>query len=1186
MIKDIGGGIMNAREFQAMLVKYPESMDNAQKFESYMKDLYPEQKMEVNILVDLFKLDIVAKIKVASELDNAIFYQVKKQLSEVYGVSETVASECVEIWLKGYGEGVLGKVCSFSASEIPDVVLPNELGQNTVKTFADAPFKFNIPKLVRFDDRIEVSSTFTFKSSDPSAEAIIYQARFTDRIGVNFDSIIEDCVLLREKNAMKSVRFDIKTDGKHPSTQKAQLKIQIMTNGGAIYQLEYHTDDKHNVLFDGISSANQDDDEVNDYKRIVGTYFSKKVNKGNNNSGDIPSDGGGLGAPAQLIKIPEIEEYKKALLREKYFLQKEGGRKYKVTDGKKLNTNRGLVTYAFDMESELFLSDDAPITLKVGLREATGSVLVCEGFNISVMIDKDFGDTISSAMISVEPWKLLESQVNRLESINASDTLAIRLMQDGPNLATSETINMIAKGQNAAHEKIEDSDITIIWGPPGTGKSYTMANVAIDYLSQGKTVLMVSHSNISVDGVVNQVVDQLKTSGRNDWLRHGKVLRYGYVRDEKLEANRDAVAFNYALDRNPDLKHQMDILTEKKKTLKRGGTAMASQLDLVEKDLKKLRGMIRAEESKFVQKADMVATTISKAVIDHIFDDRKYDLVMFDEVSMAYVTQLICAARLAYEKFVCVGDFNQLSPIAQSEAAKVLQVDVFSYLGIIDSQGNIHNHEWLVMLDEQRRMLPNISAFPSKYVYKNLLKDHPSTGQKVAIANRLPLAGEAMSLVDLAGTYCAADKNMDNSRYNIVSALMSFALALQTEHKGNTEAVGVITPYAAQARLIGAMIQDELGNTSGEISCATVHQFQGSERDTIIFDAVESYPGNQAGFLMTKNDNRALVRLINVAITRARGKLVVVANSKFWLSALEGKNNFFVQLVKYLIEKCHVVKHAENKSLEALLSNVDFGKNIKFYGDASNALSGVINDIKKAKSKIVISIPDSEMEEGVNDSLLAAIRNAAANAVTVNCKVGDYKGMSDDWKKISLATENATFPLVVIDDAVVWYGAPITKGRFQGKGNLSFITVCPLFFRIAGKHTVDMIRSLTDIDMRLVDGMRKAFPGAKAMTEADEEGKPVATGGIQAYIKKYVKCSKCHQPTEITRSFKGKVFLKCPSCSNTDWVTVDMVNNYLGHEFPPPTCPQCGARIKKAGLSKVGIWCVCENGHYPKVDEI
>lgn len=56
-----------------------------------------------------------------------------------------------------------------------------------------------------------------------------------------------------------------------------------------------------------------------------------------------------------------------------------------------------------------------------------------------------------------------------------------------------------------------------------------------------------------------------------------------------------------------------------------------------------------------------------------------------------------------------------------------------------------------------------------------------------------------MSLVDLSGTYCAAYKNSDNSRFNILSAIVSFGLALTSMDKENKDAIGVITPYVAQA---------------------------------------------------------------------------------------------------------------------------------------------------------------------------------------------------------------------------------------------------------------------------------------------------------------------------------------------------------------------------------------------------
>ena len=1171
-------------DFEKALLKYPDQTGNLKMFQALMSDLFPHEKKWANLIVSLYKLQIVDRIQKEKELNNAVFFAMKKTLIENYATSDVDASEAVRIWFEVYGKRILKKTCSFVMDQIPELSLPDELGRNKVKSFGDCVFKFNIPKIIRLDDYIEINSSLTFRVSDPSVELALYKGIFVDRLDNRFSDQYSDKLLSRGSgSAVRRISCNIPLNGKHPGMQNARIFLQILSTEGAIYQLEYMIDDTRQIKFEGVSKAKLKIEMQEDLKAIIDNSHKKT-----SSNSEMDEDGRNGVIPAgEFLAVPEIEEFKKALLREKFFLQKEGGRKYKVTDGKQLNIQRGLATYVFDMESELFLADDAPITLRVGTKEATGSVLVCEGFSITVIIDKDFGDKINSATIRVEPWKLLEAQVNKLNSITKEDKLAIKLMRQGPGLVTKDPIHTILKGQDAVKKKVSESDITVVWGPPGTGKSYTMANIAIDFLSHGKSVLMVSHSNISVDGVVNQVITQLKVQRKYGWLQTGRILRYGYVRDEKLAENRNAVAFNFALDKNPDLRNRMDILQEKKKNIKK--TALFSkELDVIEKELKSLRGKIRSQEAKYVASADMVATTISKATIDHLFDEKKYDLVMFDEASMAYVTQIFCAAKLAKEKFICVGDFNQLAPIAQSEAKKLLQIDIFTYLGIVDTKGELHNHKWLVMLNEQRRMLPAISDFPNKFVYNKLLKDHPSVSSKQSIAAKAPLPNEAMIFVDLAGTYCAADKNLDNSRYNIISAIIAFALAKQTNTSHSKEEIGIITPYAAQARLIGAMVLDELGNNAGQIACSTVHQFQGSERDVIIFDSVESFPGAQAGFLMSKNENRSLVRLINVAMTRARGKLIVQGNSQFWSNVMKGKNNFFLRLMEYMQKNSFNIKHAQNKSLEQMLLHLDFGKNIRYFDEANLACERLKLDIEKAKNKIVISLSSSEMNLEFNKQIYDSLIQSRKNGISVYVKAIDYKSLSPDWKKISCASENATFPLIVIDDSLVWYGLPLAKGRFKGKDNMSFVSVLQLYFRLSGKHTVDMIRSLTDVDMKMIDGIRKPLIGGQL--EHPENDSDTELGnklrGIHAYVNKYVRCQVCNKPMTVVRSFKGKVYLKCSSGDNDHnaFLTKDIVNAYISHANP--TCPQCKNYIKKCGVSKFGLWVKCDNGHYPKADEI
>ena len=133
-----------------------------------------------------------------------------------------------------------------------------------------------------------------------------------------------------------------------------------------------------------------------------------------------------------------------------------------------------------------------------------------------------------------------------------------------------------------------------------------------------------------------------------------------------------------------------------------------------------------------------------------------------------------------------------------------------------------------------------------------------------------------MTLVDLRGTYCASASNADHSRFNILGAVTSFGLALSAVGDGSGS-VGVIAPYIAQVRLVRAMMQDyqerrrkDMPDLS-EVACSTVHQFQGSERDVVVLDTVESYPAKRPGVLTYKNANGSVDRLVNVAVTRARG---------------------------------------------------------------------------------------------------------------------------------------------------------------------------------------------------------------------------------------------------------------------------------------------------------------------------
>lgn len=877
--------------------------------------------------------------------------------------------------------------------------------------------------------------------------------------------------------------------------------------------------------------------------------------------------------PFVTSEITDLDPYKKALQREKMFLMNEGGRKYKVTNGKLMGNAKGLYSYIFDLETELHISDDAPISVIAESKKASGSVLMCEDFQIIVLLDENLGNRINVAFISVEPWKLLEAIENRLIHINGSNgKIVSKILSEGPGLATKHPIEKIEKGQDAVIARAMREPVTIVWGPPGTGKTHTMSEIAIQFLEKGKSVLIVSHSNVSVDGVARKIDELLNNKGKETILAKGKVLRYGYIRDEELNKNPYINSFYYTVKENKELSEKLDKLQEEYDKIRHTNGLASQRIVEIRKEISRIRAVIRTEEQKKVSKADIVATTISKVVIDKIFEERKFDVVMFDEVSMAYVLQVVCAATFAKEHLICVGDFMQLAPIAQSPAKDVLCRDIFTHLGI-NVNGTPYYHPWLVMLYEQRRMHPKIAEFSNRFVYKQLLKNHESvmTSRNEIVEKEL-FADYPINLLDLFATYCAAGKNADNSRFNILSAFISFACAVHTEK--NVDTVSIITPYAAQTRLIRALVLDYRQSGETRIRCSTVHQFQGSESDVVFFDAVESYPGKKPGWLMGK-DLESIKRLINVAVTRAKGKLIVVANSKFWIDNFEGTSHVFYRLIKHLQENGNIVQYLEDRNMVDLISKLSVKGGPQFYLEDEQYIQQFEKDMERARWKIVVSIPDGELYE-ISEKIYVLLQEAQNRGIQVLVKAESVDKLPKKWQEFAWDAENAIFPLVMIDERITWYGIPRAKWKFKAQ-KMAYLTPCNVVCRVAGEHTAELIRSLTDIEYR------ETTAGKTKMMSKERQAEHRVMSGLAAYVEATRKCQSCKKVLELSKGKSGKTILWCNECRKTELLSPEEINNYIYQKNV--ICPEHHGRVK-AGLGKWGLYVRCDCGHFLKPDEI
>jgi hypothetical protein len=284
--------------------------------------------------------------------------------------------------------------------------------------------------------------------------------------------------------------------------------------------------------------------------------------------------------------------------------------------------------------------------------------------------------------------------------------------------------------------------------------------------------------------------------------------------------------------------------------------------------------------------AILIASTLTRAAVDDNLCRRSFDNVIIDEVSMAPMPLVYLASLAARKRVILVGDFRQLPPIVQAPeedaalAHRWLGRDIFEQVGIAELDLPKSRADLRVDLWEQRRMAPEIRKFASDKFYAGRLSDAWTRARERdrAWAERTP-AGKAVSMVDTTslGAWSQRSPGARPSKFNVYSALVAVDLA-ETLVDGLDQPedaqppVGIITPYRAQANLLGVLLRQT--DVQKRVRAGTVHSFQGAENDVIIFDYVDETPNWKAGPLLLDQG----ARLINVAVTRARHRLFVLGS--------------------------------------------------------------------------------------------------------------------------------------------------------------------------------------------------------------------------------------------------------------------------------------------------------------------
>lgn len=521
---------------------------------------------------------------------------------------------------------------------------------------------------------------------------------------------------------------------------------------------------------------------------------------------------------------------------------------------------------------------------------------------------------------------------------------------------------------------------------------------------------MLSYSNVSVDGAITEVAKHCTDR------QVGEIVRYGYPKDKSLlDSDNLLTSYNVALNKNYELKFRQDRLVKEKEKINKA----TKEYKNIQEELKHIKAKIKSDENDIIHNAMFVATTLSKAVCDKQIMNQKFDAVIIDEVSMAYTPQVIYAANLAKEHFCCIGDFNQLPPIVQDENDKnILKYDIFEYCG---DAGN------MVVLDTQRRMHKDIANFISENMYFGLLKSHHSVEQRESISSCEPFFNSPIAYVDIHDIKPKTKKVNGGSHINLISALITARIA-EKALENNDFSVGIITPYSEQAKLLNCVLNILLSDENKKRAvCATVHQFQGSQRDIIIYDATDApgeitYPGTP----LVSNKHNYSNRLFNVAMTRARGKFIVVADREFINSGLTKGRIERTKNSESLFHRLSRIAEAKNSLYTTydlyFIDDYKSNKNISCFWVNEGIYNAYKHDLLCAKKHVQFNISSNITQDELYKTYQKEVNALERHNIYPDVYVDSYSNMKERYSSYIEKRNYVLYDLTIIDDEIIWVG--------------------------------------------------------------------------------------------------------------------------------------------------------------------
>lgn len=429
-----------------------------------------------------------------------------------------------------------------------------------------------------------------------------------------------------------------------------------------------------------------------------------------------------------------------------------------------------------------------------------------------------------------------------------------------------------ASQEKAVNEVLWAKDVAVVHGPPGTGKTTTLVEAIFETLRRESQVLVCAQSNMAVDWISEKLVDR----GIN-------VLRIG----NPTRVNDKMLSFTYErrFEAHPDYPQLWSIrkAIRELRQQRKHADSWHQKMDRLKSRATELELRIR---SSLFGEARVIASTLTGAA-NRVLEGEKYSTLFIDEAAQALEAACWIAIRKA-GRVILAGDHCQLPPTVKSIMA------LKGGLGKTLMERIVENKpETVTLLKIQYRMNEQIMKFSSEWFYHGMVESAPTVSHRGILDYDIP-----MMWIDTAECDGKEEFVGENfGRINRAEAEMTLQTLQQYLEKIGKQRileelidVGIISPYRAQVQLLRKELRKRefFRPYRHLLTVNTVDGFQGQERDIILISLVRSNDGGDIGFLRD-------LRRMNVAITRARMKLIILGSSETMTS-----HPFYKKLYEYV----------------------------------------------------------------------------------------------------------------------------------------------------------------------------------------------------------------------------------------------------------------------------------------------